>query len=127
MIKKYQEARDVAEQLNGIIKYENGVGRANTLHFDMLQFNTLNRPLRTDTGTTLHAHTQTMGQLEFKTIEADRMMIKKLLTTWITDCLRDEETDYKKVRNKGNKLLGHDVETIVKEEGKLKSNLKQVS
>ena len=37
MIKKYQEAQDVAEQLNGIIKCENGVGRANTLHFDMLQ------------------------------------------------------------------------------------------
>ena len=52
------------------------------------------------------------------------MMIKKLL---MTHRFRVEETDYKKVRNKGNKLLAHDVENIVKEEGKLKSNLKQVS
>ena len=56
-------------------------------------------------------------------------MIKKLLTTRMTDRLKDEETDYEKVRNRnrGNKLLAYDVNTIVKEEGKLNSNLKQVS
>ena len=56
-------------------------------------------------------------------------MIKKLLTTQMTDRLKDEETDYEKVRNRnrGNKLLAHDVDAIVKEEGKRNSNLKQVS
>ena len=68
-----------------------------------------------------------MGQFDLKTSETRSTMIKTLLTTRMTDRLRDEETDYEKVRNrnKGNKLLAHD--TIVKEEGKLNSNLKQVS
>ena len=48
-------------QLNGIIKGENGVGGADILYFDMLQV-PLNRPLRNNTGTTLHALTQAMGQ-----------------------------------------------------------------
>ena len=69
-----------------------------------------------------------MGQLDLKVSEARRMMIKKLLTTGMTDRLKDEETDYEKVRSRncGNKLLANDVDTIVKEEGKLNSNLKQV-
>ena len=37
MIEKYQEARNVADHLKGIIKGENGVGGADVLHFDMLQ------------------------------------------------------------------------------------------
>ena len=55
-------------------------------------------------------------------------MIKKLLTTRMTDRLLDEETDYEKIRLRegGNKLLADIVDTIVKEEGKLNSNLKQV-
>ena len=70
-----------------------------------------------------------MGQLDLKTLEARRTLIKKILTTWMTDRLKDEETDYEKVRNRnrGNKLLAYDVDTIVKEEGKLNPNLKQVS
>ena len=34
MVEKYQEARDVANHLEGIIEGENGVGGANVLHFD---------------------------------------------------------------------------------------------
>ena len=70
-----------------------------------------------------------MGQLDSKVTEARHTMIKKLLTTQMTDRLKDEETDYEKVRNRnrGSKLLAHDVDAIVKEEGKRNSNLKQVS
>ena len=70
-----------------------------------------------------------MGQFDLKTSEARRTMTKKLLTTRMTDRLKDEDTENEKGqnRNRGNKLLAHDVDTIVKEEGKLKSNLKQVS
>ena len=62
-------------------------------------------------------------------LDARRMMIKKLLTTRMTDCLKDKETNHEKVRrrDRGNKLLADNVDTIVKEEGKLNSNLKQVS
>ena len=56
-------------------------------------------------------------------------MIKKLLTTQMTGRLKDEETNYEKVRcrNCGNKLLANNVDTIVKEDGKVNSNLKVVS
>ena len=37
MIEKYQEAQDLSDQLNGIIKGENKVGGADVLQFDMLQ------------------------------------------------------------------------------------------
>ena len=37
MIKKYQEAPDVTNQLKGIIEGKNGVGGTNVLHFVMLQ------------------------------------------------------------------------------------------
>ena len=72
---------------------------------------------------------QAMGQLDLKVLEARRTMIKMLLTMCMTNGLKDEETDYEKVwsRNRGNKLLADNVDTIVKEEGKLNSNLKQVS
>ena len=70
-----------------------------------------------------------MGQLDMKVLEARRTMIQMLLTMCMTNGLKDEETDYEKVcsRNRGNKLLADNVDTIVKEEGKLNSNLKQVS
>ena len=69
-----------------------------------------------------------MGQLDLKVSDSRRTMIKKLLTTRMTDRLLDEETDYEKIRLRegGNKLLADIVDTIVKEEGKLNSNLKQV-
>ena len=56
-------------------------------------------------------------------------MIKKLLTTCMTDSLKDEETENEKVRwrDRGNKLIADNVDTIRKEQGKLNSNLKQVS
>ena len=56
-------------------------------------------------------------------------MIKKLLTTQMTGRLKDEETNYEKVRSRncGNKLLANNVDTIVKEDGKVNSNLKVVS
>ena len=37
MVEKYQEARDLANHLKGIIKGENGFGGTDVLHFDMLQ------------------------------------------------------------------------------------------
>ena len=62
-------------------------------------------------------------------LDARRMMIKKLLTTCMTDSLKDEETENEKVRWRdcGNKLIADNVDTIRKEQGKLNSNLKQVS
>ena len=70
-----------------------------------------------------------MRQLEVKVLEARQTMIKKLLTTQMTGRLKDEETNYEKVRSRncGNKLLANNVDTIVKEDGKVNSNLKVVS
>ena len=69
-----------------------------------------------------------MGQLDLKVSDSRRTMIKKLLTTRMTDRLLDEDIDYEKIRLRegGNKLLADIVDTIVKEEGKLNSTLKQV-
>ena len=69
-----------------------------------------------------------MGQMDLKVSDSRRTMIKKLLTTRMTDRLLDEDIDYEKIRLRegGNKLLADIVDTIVKEEGKLNSNLKQV-
>ena len=69
-----------------------------------------------------------MGQMDLKVSDSRRTMIKKLLTTRMTDRLLDEDIDYEKIRLRegGNKLLADIVDTIVKEEGKLNSTLKQV-
>ena len=73
-------------------------------------------------------HTKTMSQLDLKVSEARRTMVKKLLTTCMKDRLKGEEADYKKVRrrDRGNTLLAANIYTLVKEEGKLNPNLKQV-
>ena len=70
-----------------------------------------------------------MEQLDLKVSDARQVMIKKLLTTCMTDSLKDEETKNEKVRwrDRGNKLIADNVDTIRKEQGKLNSNLKQVS
>ena len=69
-----------------------------------------------------------MGQLDLKVSDARRTMIKKMLTNRMKDRLKDEEADYEKVRrrDRGNNLLAYNINTIVKEEGKLNSSLKQV-
>ena len=69
-----------------------------------------------------------MSQLDLKVSEARRMMVKKLLTTRMKDRLKDKEADYKKVRRRdcGNTLLAANIDTLVKEKGKLNSNHKQV-
>ena len=69
-----------------------------------------------------------MSQLHLKVSEARRMMVKKMLETRMKDRLKDEEADYGKVRrrDRGNNLLAYNINTIVKEEGKLNSSLKQV-
>ena len=62
-----------------------------------------------------------MSQLDLKVSEARRRMVKKLLTTLMKDRLKDEEADYEKVRwkDRGNTLLAPNIDTLVKEEGKL--------
>ena len=69
-----------------------------------------------------------MGQLDLKVSDARRTMVKKMLTTRMTNRLKDEEADHEKVRrrDRSNNLLADNVDTLVKEEGKLNSNLKQV-
>ena len=69
-----------------------------------------------------------MGQLDLKVSDARRTMVKKMLTTRMTDRLKDEEADYEKVRrrDRSNNLLADNVNTLIKEEGKLNSNLKHV-
>ena len=69
-----------------------------------------------------------MGQLDLKVSDARRTMVKKMLTTCMTNRLKDEEADHEKVRRRdhNNNLLADNVNTIVKEEGKLNLNLKQV-
>ena len=56
------------------------------------------------------------------------MMVKKILTIRMRDCLKDEEADYEKVRlrDRGNNLLADNIDILVKEEGKSRLNLKQV-
>ena len=69
-----------------------------------------------------------MSQLDLKVLKARRTMVKKMLTTRMRDCLKDEEADYKKVRkrDRNNVLLADNIDGLVKEEGKSNSNLKQV-
>ena len=69
-----------------------------------------------------------MSQLDLKVLEARRTMVKKMLTTRVRDRLKDEEADYKKVRQRDrtNDLLADNIDRLVKEEGKSNSNLKQV-
>ena len=71
---------------------------------------------------------QAMSQLDLKVSDARRTMVKKMLTTRMTDHLKDKEADYEMVRrrDRNNNLLADNVNTLVKEEGKLNSNLKQV-
>ena len=56
-----------------------------------------------------------MGQLDLKVSESRRTMINKLLTTRMTDRLKDEETNCKKVRgrNRRNKLLTNNIDTTL--------------
>ena len=70
-----------------------------------------------------------MGQLDLKVSDARWTMIKKMLTTRMMDRLKDEEVDHKKVRrrDRSNNLLVENVDTLVKEEGKLNLHLKQVA
>ena len=53
---------------------------------------------------------------------------EEVLTTRMKGRLKDEEANYKKVRRRdhGNNLLAANINTLVKEEGKLNSNLPQV-
>ena len=69
-----------------------------------------------------------MGQLDLKMSDARRNMVKKLLTTLMTNRLKDEEANQEKLRrrDRSNALLAENVNSLVKEEGKLNSNLKQV-
>ena len=69
-----------------------------------------------------------MSQLDLKVSEARQTMVKKMLTTRTMDRLKDEEADYEKVRrrDRGNNLLVANIDTLVKEEGKLNSNLQEV-
>ena len=69
-----------------------------------------------------------MGQLDLKVSDARRTMVKKMLTTRMTDRLKDEEADYEKVRrrDRSNNLLADNVNNLIKEEGKLNLNLKHV-
>ena len=69
-----------------------------------------------------------MGQLDLKVSDARSTMVKKMLTTRMTNRLKDEEADHKKVRrrNHSKNLPVDNVNTLVKEEGKLNSNLKHV-
>ena len=69
-----------------------------------------------------------MSQLDLKVSEARQTMVKKMLTTRTMDRLKDEEADYEKVRrrDRGNNLLAANIDTLVKEEGKLNSNLQEV-
>ena len=69
-----------------------------------------------------------MGQLDLKVSNARSTMVKKMLTTRMTDRLKDKEADYEKVRqrDRSNNLLADNVNTLIKEEGKLNSNLKHV-
>ena len=69
-----------------------------------------------------------MSQLDLNVTEALRTMVKKMLTTSMRDRLKDKEADYNKVRKRdcGNNLLADNMDGLVKEEGKLTSNLKQV-
>ena len=69
-----------------------------------------------------------MSQLDLKVSDTRRMMVKEMLTTRMKDRLKDEEADYEKVRrrDRSNNLLADNVDTLVKEEGKLNSNLKHV-
>ena len=126
MTTKYLETRDIASRLNAIIEGENDVGGASTVHFDMLQVpgEETTVPKQWD----ITPHTQVMGQLDLKVSDARRTMVKKMLTTRMTDRLKDEEANYKKVRqrDRSNNLLADNVDTLVKEEGKLNANLKQV-
>ena len=70
-----------------------------------------------------------MGQLDLNMSDARKNMVKKLLTTLMTNRLKDKEADQEKLRrrDRSNALLAENVNSLVKEEGKLNSNLKQVS
>ena len=67
-----------------------------------------------------------MSQLHLKVSEARRMMVKKMLETRMKDRLKDEEADYGKVRrrDRGNNILVANIDTLVKEERKMNSNLR---
>ena len=69
-----------------------------------------------------------MSQVNLKVLEARRLMVNKILTTRMKERLKDEEANYDKVRqrDRSNNLLAANIDTIVKEEGKLSSNLKEV-
>ena len=55
-------------------------------------------------------------------------MVKKMLSKRIRDRLKDEEANYEKdrKRDRSNNLLANNIDGLIKEEGKLNSNLKQV-
>ena len=69
-----------------------------------------------------------MSQLHLNVSEARRTMVKKMLSKCLRDWLKDEEANYEKdrKRDRGNNLLANNIDGLIKEEGKLNSNLKQV-
>ena len=69
-----------------------------------------------------------MGQLDLRVSDARRTMVKKMLTTRMANRLKDEEVNRKKVRrrDRSNNLLADNIDTLIKEEGKLNLHLKQV-
>ena len=60
-----------------------------------------------------------MGQLDLKVSDARRTMVKKMLTTRMTNRLKDEEANHEKVRRRdhSNNLLADNVNTLITEEG----------
>ena len=112
--------------MKGVIDGEGEVGSTCDLHFDMLQVP--GKELQYLKTREITLHNQVMGQLDLKMSDARRNMVKKLLTTLMTNRLKDEEADQEKLRrrDRSNALLAENVNSLVKEEGKLNSNLKQM-
>mgnify|MGYP007123552722 CR=1 FL=1 len=68
-----------------------------------------------------------MSQLDLSVTDAQRTMVKKILTPRMKDRLKDREANHDKVRkrDRSNALLADNIDGLVKEEGKLTSSLKQ--
>ena len=69
-----------------------------------------------------------MGQLDLGVTDARRTLVKKMLTPRMQGRLKDDEADHDKLkkRDKSNALMHYDLDGLVKEEGKINSNLSRV-
>ena len=67
-----------------------------------------------------------MSQLDLSVTDAQRTMVKKMLTPRMKDWIKDKEADHNKVRkrDRSNALIAKNIDSLVKEEGNSTCSLK---